>query len=455
MASKAKPAKYEPPRDPRVSTKKGFIPGRKENVPEGQLNTESVNAKPPSVRFTDDLKTCIGCGAGLQTENSLQLGYVPPHKYLAYESWRQAVSQSVGASGNSNASSDITDFVLDDLTTDDAAPPAPTGISLPSAVPTMPIDPKKPMRLTCQRCYELEHYGHVTPAAVDASHFADALSPLKDAEALVVNVVDIFDFHGSFIPKLRKHSGTNPIIVAANKVDLLPDGVHVERVKQWLHKETFTMGVTVVSVQLFSAKTGQGIEELASAINWYRAGRSEVFVVGCANVGKSTLINKLMQVMKGPRNRKVTVSPIPGTTLGLIRLPLGDDAWLLDTPGIFSDRQIVQYLSAEELKKVSPQKKLKPVVERLNPGRTIFIAGLARVDYTNGPDGIFFTFFTSNEIYLHKTHTSRAEELYNAKRGSMLDPPSFSNKKLPELVPHHFELVNNAVRGIFLFSSER
>jgi 30S ribosome assembly GTPase len=378
----------------------------------------------------------------------MELGYVPPHKFLEHKQWRETAAQSLGLAPGSPESG-IADFTLNNLFGELA-------LQTPAAAAGEPATPSAShslRRLICQRCYELEHYGRVTPAAVDASYFLEAIKPIRDSNALVVNIVDIFDFQGSFIPVLRKYSGSNPVIIAANKVDLLPDGVQVARVKEWLHRAAKSFGAGVVSVQLFSAKTGEGVDDLASAIEWYRDGRPDVVVMGCANVGKSTLINKLIEKFKGPEQRKVTVSAIPGTTLSLIRLPFGENAWLFDTPGIFSDKQIIRHLSEDDIKKITPVKRLKPVVERINPGKTVFIAGLARVDYMSGPDGIFFTFFTSNDLYLHKTLTEKADDIYREKKGSMLSPPSLLNKTLPALVAHDLEFENTNVRHFAYFCS--
>ncbi len=45
---------------------------------------------------------------------------------------------------------------------------------------------------------------------------------------------------------------------------------------------------------LISAAKGQGIAELADAIEYYRGGK-DVYVVGCTNVGKSTFINRMIK----------------------------------------------------------------------------------------------------------------------------------------------------------------
>lgn len=60
------------------------------------------------------------------------------------------------------------------------------------------------------------------------------LQILKAKRGLIVHVVDIFDFPGSAYPALEEIVGsTNPVLVVANKADLLlsmgPDAVWLRR----------------------------------------------------------------------------------------------------------------------------------------------------------------------------------------------------------------------------------
>ncbi len=45
------------------------------------------------------------------------------------------------------------------------------------------------------------------------------LSGLADKKGIVVNVVDVFDFEGSFINAVKRIVGNKKIILAANKFD--------------------------------------------------------------------------------------------------------------------------------------------------------------------------------------------------------------------------------------------
>ena len=90
-------------------------------------------------------------------------------------------------------------------------------------------------------------------------------------------------------------------------------------------------------------------------------------MVGVANVGKSTLINAIIQEITGDQN-VITTSRFPGTTLDKIEIPLDDGSYIYDTPGIIHRHQMAHYLTAKNLKYVNPKRKssLKPISLILN-----------------------------------------------------------------------------------------
>ena len=54
---------------------------------------------------------------------------------------------------------------------------------------------------------------------------------------MVLCIVDVFDLKGSLLSNLRQIAGKNPIVIAANKVDLLPKDVSSVRLTNWIHAE--------------------------------------------------------------------------------------------------------------------------------------------------------------------------------------------------------------------------
>jgi hypothetical protein len=74
----------------------------------------------------------------------------------------------------------------------------------------------------CQHCYQDAKF-NLTP--VEATVDPDFLTMLKDAQAsdaLIVYVVDLFSFECSFIKEVSELVSHLPMIVIANKRDLMP-----------------------------------------------------------------------------------------------------------------------------------------------------------------------------------------------------------------------------------------
>ena len=72
-------------------------------------------------------------------------------------------------------------------------------------------------------------------------------------------------------------------------------------------------GLRPLDLILISAQNKWAIKELIAKIEELRQGR-DVYVVGVTNVGKSTLINAIIQEITGDKNI-ITTSRFPGTTL--------------------------------------------------------------------------------------------------------------------------------------------
>lgn len=291
--------------------------------------------------------------------------------------------------------------------------------------------------VVCKRCYRLTHYNEVPDILPQDEDFITLLNRIGEAKALIVYLTDIFDFNGSWVNGLRRMAGKNDILLVGNKVDILPKSTNHERLMRWMRHMATEYGLKPIDVYLISAEKGMGIDDLAIAIDHYRDGQ-DVFVVGCTNVGKSTFINQLIQRFGGDVNHKATTSPFPGTTLNFIELPLDDGKSLYDTPGIINHHQMAHVVTYDELKMILPKKEIKPKVYQLNEDQTLFIGGLARIDY-KGDGRRSLVCYVSNELYIHRTKTEKADALYEEQAGAILTPP-MDPKNKHKLVRHDFSL---------------
>lgn len=325
--------------------------------------------------MSDQQIVCTGCGVKIQTEEPNQLGYAPPS-------------------------------------------------SLEKEL------------VVCQRCFRLKHYNEVQDVSLTDDDFLKILNGIGQKDALIVKIVDIFDFNGSWLPGIQRFAGKNPVLLIGNKMDLVPKAVKQKKLIEWMRKEAKNLGLLPKDVFLVSAAKGGNIKDAAAAIDEYRNGR-DVYIVGCTNVGKSTFINRIIKEVTGEGD-VITTSHFPGTTLDIIQIPLDDGRALIDTPGIINHHQMAHFVDKQDLKIITPKKEIKPRIYQLNEGQTLFFGGLSRFDYLSGGRKSF-TCYLSNDLNIHRTKLENADELYQNHVGEMLTPPRENQvSSFPELVRHEF-----------------
>lgn len=290
--------------------------------------------------------------------------------------------------------------------------------------------------IICQRCFRLKHYNEVQDVSLTDDDFLNILNEMGRTDALIVMIVDIFDFNGSWLPGLHRFVGNNKVLLIGNKVDLLPKSVNQNKLIHWMKDEAKELGLRPERVFLVSAAKGSYIKETAAAIDVMREGK-DVYVVGCTNVGKSTFINRIIKEVTGEED-VITTSHFPGTTLDIIKIPLHDGKSLIDSPGIINHHQMAHFVDKRDLKIITPKKEIKPMVFQLNEGQTLFFGGLARFDYVSGGRRSFVCYL-SNELKIHRTKMENANDLYQKHVGEMLTPPRQEQlEEFPELVKQEF-----------------
>ncbi|CAI5504046.1 unnamed protein product [Closterium sp. Naga37s-1] len=309
---------------------------------------------------------CYGCGAELQTRVEDAPGYIPPDRYEMKKRHKQLRS------------------------------------------------------LVCTRCQQLSHgrmvaavTGHggyrVTGPAdmfVTAEALRQQLTYVRGEKALVVKLVDLVDFSGSFLSRIRDivdlvPEGTHmdPVsdwVLAASsrpapfpehtgilhppctpctplpllmQVDLVPEGTHMDPVADWVLAAVAKKKLNVLAVHFVSAKARTGLSSVAATIQRERQGR-DVYVLGAANVGKSAFICALLDEMASrdimaaaARRRRPVASAMPGTTLGPICLKAfsgGGD--LYDTPGVHLHHRMAAMLHPWDLHHLGPKRRLRSFV---------------------------------------------------------------------------------------------
>ena len=240
----------------------------------------------------------------------------------------------------------------------------------------------------CARCHSLRNYGQVKNQAAenllpdfdfDRMISTRLIKPMSrnSSTTVVVMVVDCVDFDGSF-PKRAANSlfkalqkaendpkvGKNlpKLVLVATKVDLLPSQISPARLDRWVRHRAKAGGAPRLSgVYMVSAKKDLGIKNLLAYIKELAGPRGNVWVIGAQNAGKSTLINAFSK-KDGAKVTRLTEAPVPGTTLGILRIGgvLSAKAKMYDTPGLLHPYIMSLRLNSEERKMVEIRKELQP-----------------------------------------------------------------------------------------------
>ncbi|GMH08780.1 hypothetical protein Nepgr_010620 [Nepenthes gracilis] len=313
--------------------------------------------------------------------------------------------------------------------------------------------------ILCGRCRLLSH-GHMITAVggnggypggkqfITAEQLRDKLSHLRHEKALIIKLVDIVDFNGSFLAHVRDLVGANPIILVVTKVDLLPKGTDLNCIGDWVVEATTKKKLNVLSVHLTSSKSLVGIAGVVSEIQKEKKGR-DVYILGSANVGKSAFVNALLMTMAqrdpvavAAQKYKPIQSAVPGTTLGPIQIDafLGGGK-LYDTPGVHLHHRQAAVVHSEDLSVLAPQSRLRgrsfpnhvPSSDNEAERRTlscgldgfsIFWGGLVRVDILKVLLSTRLTFYGPKALQIHMVPTLEADKFYKKEVGVLLTPPT-------------------------------
>ncbi|MBR6679620.1 MAG: ribosome biogenesis GTPase YlqF [Phascolarctobacterium sp.] len=183
-------------------------------------------------------------------------------------------------------------------------------------------------------------------------HMTKAKRMMESQIKLVDVVVEMLDARiprSSTNPMLINVLGNKPKVIALNKTDMADNA----KTELWMQKLK-NSGLPVCKID---CATGKGVKQLISMIQvaakpvldkWLKKGvrnRSvRVMIVGIPNVGKSTLINRLVG------KNKVVAADKPGVTRGQQWITIAKGLELLDTPGVlwpkFEDPEVGFCLAA-------------------------------------------------------------------------------------------------------------
>lgn len=240
----------------------------------------------------------------------------------------------------------------------------------------------------CERCFRIKNYGDYQAVVKDNDTFMSILQTINKTNSLVVLVIDLTN-----IPRnldLISKSVHNDLLLVLTKRDLIPKSVYDTKLLNYV-KGRFCAKIII------SSEKNYQFDELFDLINKYKIGQN-VYVVGYTNAGKSTMINKLIYNYSDS-DTIITTSILPSTTLGTIDIKLTDELTIIDTPGILETGSIINYVDALTLKKIMPNKTIRPVTYQIKVDQFLSIDDLLMMECLSDNS---LTFYFSNQLEIER-----------------------------------------------------
>ena len=241
----------------------------------------------------------------------------------------------------------------------------------------------------CQRCFRMKNYGEYQVVTKSNDEYLKILKSVGETKDLVLYITDLLNLEEN-IEEIRNII-PNKMILVLNKKDVLPKSVKDEKLINYLKEKNIEFEEVIV----VSVNKNINIDYLLKRIKYYQTSKN-VYVVGHTNAGKSSLINKLISNYSD-NTQELTMSPLPSTTLNLVKIDINDYLTLIDTPGLVDNGSILNRVDASMVKKISPKKEIKPRTYQLRKNQSIIIEDLIRIDYVEGEKNSF-TLIVSNDL---------------------------------------------------------
>lgn len=234
--------------------------------------------------------------------------------------------------------------------------------------------------LLCNNCYSTEKFTNEPKEASFDEEYTKILHEIKRKGALVVYVIDLFSFEGSFINKIIDLLFGVDVVVVGNKRDLLPKDANDEDIKEYVAHELRNINFNVLDVVLTSTVgKNSGIDEMYEAILKYDNNR-DVYFVGASTSGKSTLILSLLKKYLNKTDKVITTHNFEGTSLNGYIIPITNSNSIYETPGTSIDNSLLSKVDRFSQNLIVPKKAAVAKKVVLTKNTAILFGSLCQIE---------------------------------------------------------------------------
>lgn len=256
----------------------------------------------------------------------------------------------------------------------------------------------------CQRCFNIINYQKLCNDNLNVDELIKNFNDISfEGKIHIFHILDVLNLDQTIIEKLLNYKDKLTFVV--NRIDCLPKTYNAKVTNEYIVKTLEDYGFSNPQIIYTSKNNNSSIKRLFKAVSNVSKQKAKAIFVGHTNVGKSSLINALKKL--NYQTEELTVSPFINTTLNLKKNKIGNIE-IIDTPGLPTTSNILNYLSPSDVKKVTNFKNNRPINFFLNPEQSIMLEGLGYFTYVAGEQANI-TFYMSNELHLERVKEINAE----------------------------------------------
>ena len=236
--------------------------------------------------------------------------------------------------------------------------------------------------LLCSTCFQETRWNDAPKENSVSESFLKMLSIAKGKPALFVYMIDLFSFESSFVKEVSSLLKDVPILIRANKRDLLPKDIDDEKLGEYvaLHfKRAGFQNVTSKEVYLTSVYRGFDLEPVRKKIKEERKGR-DIYLIGASKSGKTLLISTFLSTYKNDTGKTIAGGNYFDTLSPVLRIPLDKDSYLYDTEGFNIDNSLFGHSDTPKELIVKDGETVSPLTFALQNKGSLFFGLLAHFD---------------------------------------------------------------------------
>lgn len=258
----------------------------------------------------------------------------------------------------------------------------------------------------CKRCYQLKHYGKFNKSYL----VKNTISLLKESATptdLIVLVCDISLCYTPLTETLKEINSFNNVVMVCNRYDLYKDYISIDKAKAFVLKQIKKAKLNIKNIFIINNNINEIFNELDS-----KSVNKNIYLLGLENAGKTTFVNNILKEVANEKDNVLVNSKYPGTTIDLIKIPLTDNYYLIDSPGVKSNGNLLNYVDLNFIKKINSDNKIKETVYQLNVNQTLIISNVLTITYIKGiKQGLVF--YGSSMLSINRCKSENAFKTFN------------------------------------------